>query len=77
MASKCTESYPDIFERPSVDIEPDGAYGRRLLMDIDKKNAERKRLYVATRYLLRKNFAFDPDDSTTPDPEAFPGGFGK
>ena len=28
-------------------------------------------------YLLRKNFKFDPDDSTTPDSEAFPGGFGK
>ena len=77
MASKCRESYPDIFEHVSADIELDGAYGRRLLMDIDKKNAERKRLYVATRYLLRKNFSFDPDDSTTPDPEAFPGGFGK
>jgi hypothetical protein len=77
MASKCKEYYPDIFEQPSPDIEPDGAYGRRLLMDIDRKNAERRRLYVATRFLLRKNFSFDPDDSTTPDPQAFPGGFGK
>ena len=77
MASKQIEHYPDIFEHPSPDIEPDGAYGRRLLMDIDKKNAEQRRLYVATRYLLRKNFKFDPDDSTTPDSEAFPGGFGK
>jgi len=77
MASKQIEHYPDIFERPSPDIEADGAYGRRFLMDLEKKNAEQRRLYVATRYLLRKNFKFDPDDSTTPDPEAFPGGFGK
>jgi hypothetical protein len=76
MATK-TEHFPDIYERVSLDIEQDGAYGRRLLMDIEKRNAERKRLYVATRYLLRKNFSFDPDNSTTPDPSAFPGGFGK
>jgi hypothetical protein len=71
------EHYPDIYERPSPDIEPDGAYGRRLLMDLDKKNAEQRRLYVATRYLLRKNFKFDPDDSTTKEAEHFPAGFGK
>ena len=77
MASKQIELYPDIFEHPSPDIEADGGYGRRLLMDLDKKNAEQRRLYVATRYLLRKNFKFDPDDSTTPDPEQFPAGFGR
>jgi len=77
MASKYIEYYPDIFEQPPADIEPDGAYGRRYLDDLDKRNAEHRRLYVATRFLLRKNFKFDPDDSTTPNPEAFPGGFGK
>jgi hypothetical protein len=76
MAAK-TESFPDIFEPEPDDIELDGAYGRRLLVDIARRNAERKRLYVATRYLLRKNFSFDPDNSTTPDPASFPGGFGK
>lgn len=74
MASK--ENFPDIYERVSQDIEVDGSYGRRYLLDVEKRNAERKRLYVATRFLLRKNFSFDPDDSTTPDPAAFPGGFG-
>jgi hypothetical protein len=68
--------FADIFEEPPSDIEADGAYGKRLLEEIEKKNAERKRLYVATRYLLRKNFLFDPDNSTTTDPKAFADGGG-
>lgn len=77
MASKCTEYYPDIFERASDAVTPSDSIGERLHQELDRRNAERKRLYVAVRYLLRKNFSFDPDDSTTPDPASFPGGLGK
>lgn len=74
---KCTEYYPDIYERLSDDIVASDEVGQQIRHDLAERNARRKRLYVATRYLLRKNFGFDPDDSTTPDPASFPGGFGK
>ncbi|MBN1656614.1 MAG: hypothetical protein JXA30_22775 [Deltaproteobacteria bacterium] len=43
---------------------------------IEKNNLARKKLYLAVRRLLRENFGFDPDGSTTDEPKDFPSGFG-
>ncbi len=77
MAQNCKEYYPDIFEREPDEISAGDSIGGSYLAELSTRNAERKRLYVGVRFLLRQNFGFDRDDSTTPDPASFPGGFGK
>jgi hypothetical protein len=67
----CKELYPDIFT-PLPDTED-----KTILDPIRADNAARKKLYLAVRKLLRDQYSFDPDKSTTPEPEQFPGGFGK
>ncbi len=71
VAPNCKEYYPDLFERPTPAESP-AETTRRL-----ERNRQRKRLYLAVRHLLRSNFSFDPDGSTTTSAENFPGGFGK
>jgi hypothetical protein len=71
VAPNCKEYYPDIFERPAPAESP-AETTRRL-----ERNRQRKRLYLAVRHLLRANFSFDPDGSTTTSNENFPGGYGK
>lgn len=71
VAPNCRENYPDIFEKAAPGETP-AQEARRL-----ERNRQRKRLYLAARFLLRANFSFDPDGSTTLRPEDFPTGFGK
>lgn len=72
-ATQCTEHYPDIFT-PVPASEKPGPDGSK---PTARENRRRKILYLAVRHLLRKDFSFDPDNSTTLRPEDFPSGFGK
>ncbi|HEU4561506.1 MAG TPA: hypothetical protein VFS20_26870 [Longimicrobium sp.] len=72
-ATQCTEHYPDIFT-PVPATEKPGPDGQK---PTERENKRRKILYLAVRHLLRKNFSFDPDNSTTVRPQDFPNGFGK
>jgi hypothetical protein len=71
VAPSCRESYPDIFEKAAA-AETPAQEARRA-----ERNRDRNRLFLALRYLLRHNFSFDPDGSTTLRPVDFPSGFGK
>jgi hypothetical protein len=70
VASTCKEHYPDIYSPIPPGEDPEHG-------PTAKKNRESKVLYLAVRHLLRRDFGFDPDGSTTPRPEDFPEGFGK
>lgn len=59
---------PDIYETPPADHA-----GRKAAAE---RNLARARLYLALRDVLRENFSFDPDGSTTEDSSTFPAGFG-
>lgn len=69
-ATQCTEHYPDIFK--PIPQGEDPVHGPTA-----RENKRHKILYLAVRHLLRKDFSFDPDGSTTVRPEDFPSGFGK
>jgi len=69
-ATQCKEHYPDIFTPIPVGEDPGTGPTAR-------ENRRRKVLYLAVRHLLRKDFSFDPDGSTTSRPQDFPSGFGK
>jgi len=71
--TQCTEHYPDIFT-PVPASEKPGPDG---LKPTERENRRRKILYLAVRFLLRKDFSFDRDNSTTLRPQDFPSGFGK
>jgi hypothetical protein len=71
--TQCTEHYPDIFT-PVPASEKPGPDG---VKPTERENRRRKILYLAVRHLLRKDFSFDPDNSTTLRPQDFPSGFGK
>lgn len=69
-STQCTEHYPDIFkEIPQGENPTTGPTAR--------ENQRHKILYLAVRHLLRKDFSFDPDGSTTVRAKDFPSGFGK
>lgn len=69
-ATQCTEHYPDIFAPIPPGEDPSTGPTAR-------ENRRHKVLYLAVRRLLRKDFSFDPDGSTTSRPQDFPSGFGK
>jgi hypothetical protein len=77
-ATQCTEHYPDIFTPVPANEKPAPLppYGDGL-KPTERENKRRKQLYLAVRHLLRKDFSFDPDGSTTLRPQDFPSGFGK
>ena len=70
VALNCRESYPDIYSPIPVHEDPHNG-------PTAEENRRRKILYLAVRRILRDNFGFDPDNSTTVRPEDFPSGFGK
>jgi hypothetical protein len=70
VAQNCKEYYPDIYTNIPPNEDPERGATAQM-------NRNRRILYLAVRRVLRDNFGFDPDGSTTVRPEDFPSGFGK